>query len=471
MKTIFTGVLMAIVLAAAAPPAREPQADSRLKKSFRKAEQNGWIYVHLEGSPAEIGFQHGYHLAAEIEDLKNVLETELRHDSKKDYSFFREAAEKMLWPHIEAEYREELQGIAQGAIARNAKVDLWDIVVMNASIELGSYYNPWYDKQHGVKTASSGAPEHCSAFIATGRYTRDGKIVIAHNNWTNYLDGERWNIVFDVAPAKGYRFVMDGMPGWIHSGDDFGINAAGIAITETTISKFNGFDPDGIAEFVRARKAMQYSSSIDDFVRIMKEGNNGGYANNWLVGDNKTNEVADVELGLKNVNVRRTADGYFVGTNFPVDAKMIAEETDFDVNDAGYTSNARRVRAEQLIETNKGKIDVAFAKKYLSDHYDSVQKKKDPNERTLCGHIDLSPRGAKPWQPEFGPAGAVQAKAADSRMVARMAFDAALGHPCGISFKAADHLKKHPEFTWQRELLRDMKARPWTEFQATKAQL
>ena len=37
--------------------------------------------------------------------------------------------------------------------------------------------------------------------------------------------------------------MMDGMPGLIHSGDDFGVNAAGIAITETTISEFNGFDP------------------------------------------------------------------------------------------------------------------------------------------------------------------------------------------------------------------------------------
>ena len=47
------------------------------------------------------------------------------------------------------------------------------------------------------------------------------------------------------------------------------------------------WDPNGIPEFVRARKAMQYSSSIDDYVLIMKEGNNGGYANNWLVGDRK----------------------------------------------------------------------------------------------------------------------------------------------------------------------------------------
>jgi len=201
-------------------------------------------------------------------------------------------------------------------------------------------------------------------------------------------------VIFDIVPAKGEHVLMDGLPGWIHSGDDFGVNSAGIAITETTISRFNGFNPDGIPEFVRGRKAMQYARSIDDFARIMKEGNNGGYANNWLVADNKTNEIADLELGLQNVTLRRTNDGFFVGTNFPVNKKLMTEETEYDPNDLGYSAAARRVRAEQLVDSNKGKIDVAFAKRYLSDHYDSFEKKDDaPSERTLCGHIDLSPRG------------------------------------------------------------------------------
>jgi len=56
---------------------------------------------------------------------------------------------------------------------------------------------------------------------------------------------------------------------------------------------------------VRARKAAQYSSSIDDFARIMKEGNNGGYANTWLIADIGKNEIGQLELGLKNVTLER----------------------------------------------------------------------------------------------------------------------------------------------------------------------
>ena len=32
-------------------------------------DRGGWTYVHLEGTPAEIGFEHGSLLAAEIADL------------------------------------------------------------------------------------------------------------------------------------------------------------------------------------------------------------------------------------------------------------------------------------------------------------------------------------------------------------------------------------------------------------------
>ena len=56
----------------------------------RHAEQNGWIWVHLEGSPAEIGYQHGYLLAPEIRDTLQTVSLEMSHDEKKDWQFFRE---------------------------------------------------------------------------------------------------------------------------------------------------------------------------------------------------------------------------------------------------------------------------------------------------------------------------------------------------------------------------------------------
>jgi hypothetical protein len=442
---------------------REPHTDPRLKKAARANERNGWIQVHLEGSPAEIGFQHGYLLASEIRDTFHAISTEVVHEEKKDWAFFRKAAEDVFWPRVEQEYRDELNGIVEGLKAKNVKLDIWDIVALNAWLEI-PYYDKWHDKAAGTPSTGAGPGDHCSAFVATGSYTRDHRVVIGHNNWTSYSSGERWNIVFDIAPAAGNRIIMDGMPGLIHSGDDFGINSAGILITETTISSFTGFDPEGIPEFVRARKAMQYAASIDDFARIMKEGNNGGYANNWLIADRKTDEVASLELGLKQVTLQRTKDGFFVGSNFPADPKLIKEETDFDPKDRSKSENARHERWLTLMEQHKGKIDTASAEKFLGDHFDTFEGRQDGDERTLCGHIETSPRGMGTWQPPYAPAGAVQNKVADAASAEKMSLTAALGHACGRNFKGAEHLAKHPEFAWQKELLHDMNARPWTKF-------
>jgi len=442
-------------------------ADSTLLSgSSRKPPLNGWTVVRLSGTPKQIGYQHGYLLAPEIADLQKVFLLELTHDNGKDWNFFREAAKNVWWPHIEQEYRDEMQGIADGINARGVKLDLWDIVVMNGAEEW-SYYVGQYDKEHKIASLPTvTAPDHCSAFVATGGYTKDGKIVIAHNNWTGYMDGARWTIAFDIKPASGYRFVMDGLPGVIHSGDDFGINSAGMVITETTITGFSGYDFNGIPEFIRARKAMQYSASIDDVARIFKEGNNGGYANDWLIADSKKNEIASLELGLKTVTLERKTDGYFVGSNFPINPKLAAEETNFDLKDSGLSGNARHKRWEQLMQENKGKIDVAVAQKFLADHVDSVTGKNEPSERTLCGHVEMSSRGMGAWQPPYGTAGAVQNKATDSAMAAKMTFTAAAGHACGHDFLAARHLAEHPELAWQQPQLRDMKAYPWTQIAA-----
>jgi hypothetical protein len=464
----FAGFTLVLLFGAAvALVSREPQADPRMKNALRRPSQGGWTYVRLEGSPAEIGYQHGYLLAPEIREAQKVIALELTHDTKRSWKFFRDAAKNELWPHVESQYREELEGIANGLNAHGVKLDVWDVVALNAWLEWSPYYIKWYEKQHKeTMTAQLTAPEHCSAFVATGSYTKDGKVVIGHNAWTGYLDGERWTVVFDIAPTNGYRILMDGFPGLIHSADDFGVNSAGILITETTITRFHGWNPDGIPEFVRARKAMQYSKSIDDFAKWMTEGNNGGYANNWLVADRNTNEVASLELGLKNVTLQRTKDGYFAGSNFPVNEKLAAEETEFDMKDMGQSANARHIRWDQLMQENKGRIDVAAGQRFLADHYDTFSKKEEADERTLCGHIDLSPRGSEPWQPSFGIAGAVQNKVADAAMAEQMSFTASAGHACGRNFSAAAHLKAHPEFAWQKPLLRDMPSGAWTTFRA-----
>ena len=435
----------------------------RLRGGYR-IERDGWVFVHLEGTPERLGYQHGYLLAAEVADLLRVNKAFLEKTTGRDWAFYRRAAEQMLWKGVAPEYRREIDAIAEGLAVRGVAADRWDLVALNALEELPYYYVPWLDKREG-KPPTTHAPGNCSAFIATGGQTRDGRIVMAHNAWTNYVVGTRWNVVFDLVPERGHRILMDGLPGVIASNSDFGVNSAGLLVTETTIAQFEGWDPAGRPEFARAREALQYGDSIDGFVRIMLDGNNGGYANGWLIGDNTTGEIARFELGLKRHDLRRTRDGYFAGANFPVDPKLIAEETRFEPAKEDYSPNTRRKRWDQLMSEFRGQIDIEAARAVVTDVHDVITGKPGASERTLCGCVETSPRGVPEWEwGPYYPGGTVQAKAIDATMARRMEFWAAIGHHGAPDFVAGDFLGRRPEYAWMRGLLQDLPSRPWGRF-------
>jgi hypothetical protein len=445
--------------------AAQAQNDNRLAKASRE-DRSGWINIHLEGSPATIGYQHGFLMANEIDTTIQACAYWLDHETHYPWSFYRDAAKRFLWKHVEEEYKTEIDGIVAGLKAKGKKYDRFDITAYNALEELAFYYVPQLMDAIKPHSGDNKAPGNCSAFIATGSHTKDGKIVMGHNNWTEYIWGQHWNVIADVVPQKGHRFIMDCMPGFLHSGDDFVISSSGILITETTITQFKGFDTTGVPEFVRARKASQYANNIDDVIRIFVTGNNGGYANDWLIGDIKTNEVAKLELGLKNHRVWRSKDTAMIGSNFASDPKLIAEETTFDAMDLTTSPNARKTRMESFVISDlKGKLDEETGKQVEGDHLDATTNAIGHNRHVVCGHIEEDPVGCPEWDcAPFDPMGAVQGKVTTSDMAAKLQLWAHMGHPCGQSFIGETFYKEHPEWAWQSKYLKNMYSWPWAKF-------
>lgn len=463
-KLILPFLLAASILISCNDTARKAAASqNEILAKASISEKNGWKLVHLEGKPEVIGFQHGYLLARDIMNLKGAMAVLNRQSTGKDWEYYRNESFRLLWKKVPEEYRAEMNAIAAGVNARlgDGTTDIKDIVAINSFLEIPGYYVPWIEGRE-----KTNPPEHCSAIAATGTWTADGKIVIAHNNWSEYAVGARWNIILDIVPETGNRIIMDALPGFIHSGDDFNINSAGLIITETTISNFKGFDTTATAEFVRARKAVQYASSIDEWASIMIRDNNGGYANDWLIGDNKTGEIARLELGLKNHTLERTSDGCFTGANYPVNPKLLAEETSFDTTAADASPNMRKLRWNALLAEYRGKIDIEAAKRFLGDHYDSNRKTERAGRFSLCGHLDEDDAGKNEisWDGKYFHAGAVQGKATDGNLAAEMKLWAIMGHPCGKPFIAKSYLAAHPEYEFEKEYLIDMPGQVWTLF-------
>ena len=131
---------LVLLTSALSASAAAPAPDPRLQGAY-KFNEGGWTYVHLQGTPEQVGFQHGYLLAREIEDNVHVYQVDsaARTTSASGVSFATRRR-MCLWPHIEPSTRQELKGIAEGLQAQGSTLDLWDVVALNGDIELSNYY-------------------------------------------------------------------------------------------------------------------------------------------------------------------------------------------------------------------------------------------------------------------------------------------------------------------------------------------
>lgn len=447
-------------------------------KNGIRYEKNGWVYISINGNAYERGYAYGKLIKDDMMKVKNIIEYVIYNDYGVKWIFFVNATKKYFTPKIKKlfpEFYNEMLGVSNGA-----NMSVHEIIAWNNYFTLteGWWANmPEKEKKyvHGDVSASSGsregggsgAQERCTAFIAVGDWTHDGKIVVAHNNFSNFIDGQLAKYVIDIKPTHGNRILMMGFPGWIWSGTDFFVTSAGIIGTETTIGGFVAYK-NNIPISCRIRQAMQYGKNLNDYEKMLLRGNSGDYANSWLFGDTNTNEIMRIELGLRFHNTERTKNGYFIGFNAPYDPRIRNLEcanTGFD--DIRRHQGARRVRLEELMDEHKGKINLNVAKNILSDHWDIYLHRDNPCSRTCCAHYERDAREymsdssrPKPFQPR----GALDGNVCDTTLAKNMSFELRWGNSCGEPFDKNKFCDEHMEWNYLREYLDDRPTQPWTTF-------
>ena len=474
-------------------------------KNGLRYEKNGWVYLSIKGKPKERGYAHGFLMMKEIKEVFRMLEYSFYEDYGYKMALFSEITSELFRPQIQGNYPElyeEMEGITAGAIAAGYKgLTLDDIIMWNCQTSIGSFYgqlpalikaNPKLAAKYGeIFKEGSGAEigkgegggmqggssssgmragagtDKCTGFIVVGSYTHDGKIVCGHNSFDNFISGQHFNVILDINPDKGNRFMMQCAAGYISSQTDYYVTSSGLICTETTIGGFNKFVlKDPIC--CRIRQAMQYSKTLDDVTKYLTTNNSGDYANSWLVGDTKTNTIMRIELGLEYVNVEKKKDGYFIGFNAPYDPRIRNLEcanTGFD--DLRRHQGARRVRLEQLMEEHKGKINIAVGQEIMADHYDVYLNKINPSSRTCCSHYELDDRAfmSDPSRPKpYQPRGAVDGIVCDTTLAKKMSFSARWGTSCGTPFNASEFCKQNIIWKDQAPYLYDRPQQPWTDF-------
>ncbi len=350
-------------------------------------DDRGWIFVHVEGEPYERGYQYGALVADEIVAyISKLAILENKHDPEAGWRAVRFKTDALFLRGYDPEYLTEMRGIADGAANAGAEydgrpLDLRDIVAINSVVDLGQLEDAVEVTPHALTGESFLAAEDemlidlrnhsCSAFAATGPATRDGRVVFGQIfMWYGYT-GVHWNVICDLVPSDGHRLVYQTFPGGIHSGADFYINASGIIIGETTTAQ-TPYEPKGTPQSNRVRKAAQYGSSIDDVVRILVDGNNGMYTNDWPIADTKTGEVAILLLGTHTWRLWRTGDdmapfgtpGFLWANNNIRDPAVLRElvaQPDDRPFDLVFAPWNRDVAFNEFYREHAGRIDATAA--------------------------------------------------------------------------------------------------------------
>ena len=403
----------------------------------------GWIYTHIEGEPYERGYQHGYLLSEEIVDMMNRWSNMIHnHPSLKRlngcssqeryekiseiwWKFCKSQVVRMYWDEYPTEYREEIRGIAAGVTNNGGTihgdpVSYEDVLTSNQMYELMSKltdckirkgFHPLLTLFNCLKREFSSYTtlsanqfidefsvqpmhHHCSSFIATGNATTDGQIIISNSMWSssdgsgafwwsNYI-AIRWNVVLDVAPTQGNRFMMTCAPGYIWSDHDFYQNDAGLVFIETTLPQ-GLWSERGLPLAVRARTAVQYAENIDDVIYYLKHKNDGVMNAVWLIGNTKTGEIARYELGLyHDAIIDRTFNGFHWSANNPMDLGVRLEKIDlkllaktliyhvvlgidgYQYHTPLYRPAERDIEFQELGEQYYGKINVDVVKTIMA---------------------------------------------------------------------------------------------------------
>lgn len=446
---------------------RSKKRSNRTEKITRAVEKNGWKIIHIYGSAYHRGYMHGQILADEIHRARQTLPFLVREILHTNYKHYMEICRTRLKPPIQEYYPEiyqELEGIADGT--KNPEITIDFLIAWNSFISMYEYFD----------TSLFDAPKgRCSAFIATGDSTADGRIVMAHNSHSDFVSGSFLNIILYVHPERGFPFCMQTCAGYVASVADWFLCGSGIIGCETTISDINYrvFDhtETQVPYFCRIRTAMQYGRSLDDYVAIMRRHNGGDYACSWLFGNIYTNEIMLYELGKTVENIRRTHNGVFYGMNSSISARLRSQETnDQEWLDITTSSGARNQRLHfLLVESSEramdprgyyGRIDIESAKKILADHYDVLNEREIMNHRSICNHTELSK------EKNYYPHGCYDGKATNSMMAATLSFWGRWGSSCGRVFRVSEFIRKHPMYRKWKKYLRDFPAHKWVVLHA-----
>jgi hypothetical protein len=379
-----------------------------IKKSSLR-EEHGIKTLLLRGSPYEIGYQHGFHLAEKISLMIHTTLLATAGFVSRQTGWDLDTSEAMTWkgmqlakPHFPNFLKEEMHGIADGARAAGANISLAQVMLWNTNYDQWCIYShPYHWTPEGAPPSNFGgsiapASSGCSSFSAWDEWAGgDGKLIFGKDEDNFNLPGQMENrILIVVKPDDGIGHCFMTFPGMI--GLDGGFNEAGFEMM-TQLNQMADETMEGCGIGVFTRLLLTSAKRVNDAIKIFNSHPRiSGIA--YHVADAVNKEAAVVETSSKHVAVRYPQEGVkalwqsnhsncypgwmgYEGYNMVNDQQRVNELKDVstienwqaslrDIDNPYIQAASRFERYRELIHHHKGSISVETAQEILTDRYD-----------------------------------------------------------------------------------------------------
>jgi len=253
-------------------------------KLFKVGE---WPVIVMEGTPKEMGFQHGRLMAKSIAHMiKEGYMTKALYGRGYTHDYIMAQSVRME-SHFPPEIIQELQGIVEG--------------IKKAGIDDVSYE----DVRLGVTQAEilhfpPNSPPSCSNFACWGRWTSDGRLLHGRNlDWSIKGGAQDDAAILVWRPKGGTPFMMVGWAGGV--GSVSGMNAKQMTLGEMTLPSPDATF-DGLPLFLQMRLMLEKSATLDEAVKFFQDcKRTTGW--NFIIGDGKIPDGRALETDWKYCNV------------------------------------------------------------------------------------------------------------------------------------------------------------------------
>jgi hypothetical protein len=316
-------------------------------------------FLHLRGTPYEMGFQQGVLLRQEIRERVESLYGEL---TLGPLPLLLQEARLLAIPE---EFKEEMVGLAQGA-----GVSYTDILLLNswpqlahsrsheALNELLTTFQPWFPPHVEPRFSTPDeSPSRwvtlspCVTFALFGDATKSGSLF-------HGVEGDmalKGLLLILYEPEVGNAFVSLSQPGMV--GVKMGLNEEKISVAHLDVPTLDSSLRGVPLPFV-LRQALQFSGDLSQALSIIASAPRAGAAN-VVIGDGKPASAAALELSTHRHALFEAREDYVVRTDHFLELSAFQGERDSRANEERYLW-------DEMIQRRYGLFDLEEALFLLS---------------------------------------------------------------------------------------------------------